>query len=137
MWEPPWKRLVERLKAQDFESTYLDRLDRRLTLAAGRSSLEEEIIEEMAYALTRSADKINVALLELDVLRRDYDQAGSAAERKRLAEAFNEKRREAMRARWELMVHREALGFLRHDGMEEDFPIPPALPVLHGNVTPR
>ncbi|QDG53597.1 hypothetical protein FIV42_23485 [Persicimonas caeni] len=130
MWEPPWKRLVERLKAEDFESTYLDRLDRRLSIAAGSNTLEKEIIEEMAYALTKSGDKINVALLELDVLRRDYDNASDPAERARLADGFNEKRREAMRARWELMVHREALGFLRHDGIEEDFPIPPQLGAL-------
>ena len=129
MWNPPWKNLVDQLKAQEFESPYLDRLDRRLSLAAGRATLEQEIIEEMAYALTKSADKVNLVLLELDVLRHEIEAAADATVRRDKTVEFNAKRTEAIRARWELMVHRESLGFLRHDGIEQDFPVPERLHV--------
>lgn len=127
MWEPPWKKLVEKLKAEEFESTYLDRLDRRLTIATERASLEREIIEEMGYALRKSSDKVNLLLLELDVLRHEFDTSTDVSRRRRKLEEFNLKRQEAMRARWELMVHREAIGFLRNDELELDYPIPPPL----------
>ena len=43
--------------------------------------------------------------------------------RKRIA-AYNQQRENAIRTRWELMIHREALGFRRHE-LEKFFPIPP------------
>ncbi len=128
-YEPAWKRLVESLKDSSFESPYLDRLAARLSttnlrVAAGLGSIEREIVEEMAYALGRAEDKVNAALLELDVAARAVDTADDEARHAAVAE-FNALREAAITARWELLIHRESLGFRQNDMLPTYYPIPP------------
>ena len=123
--EPLWKSLVLQLEDQAVESPYLERLRARLDMSVGRRSLEQELVQEMAGALGRTEDKVNVALLRLDVAGQALDRlspgdAGRAAQ----VAAFNALRVEAERARWELMVHRDAMGLRRTD-LSELYPIPP------------
>lgn len=117
MSEPVWKRLVEDLAAGGHQSPYLDRLRERLpgrhTEARG---IEQEILEEMAFSLGRAEEKVNVALLELEVMAKDPATT---------KDAFNAKRREAERALRDLLIQREALGFLRNESLEKLYPIPP------------
>lgn len=125
MSEPAWKKLVEQLKSDGFKSPYLDRLRERLP-AHGQMDLAREILQEMASALGRAEDKVNLALLELDVQGRALDALSPGAPtRAAKVAAFNEKRSAAAKALWELRVHREALGFRRNDGLAELYPIPP------------
>ncbi len=124
MWEPPWKRLVDDLKDGGFESPYLDRLHARLHVYLERPSLEREILSEMAYALGRTEDKVNVALLELDVKAREIEAAAPADRARRVGE-FNELRARAKAALRDLMIHRESLGMRRHDLLPGLYPIPP------------
>ncbi len=130
-WEPPWKRLVESLKARDYESPYLDRLSRRLEAQSkvrsslGVKQLEREILEEMAYALGRAEDKLNVALLELQVAGDEVDAAADDEERAEKLEAYGERWARAERVRWEFLIHREALGFRRHEDVDRFYPLPP------------
>ena len=121
-WEPPWKSLVEDLKDQGFESPYLDRLHERVHAYLDRQSLEREILEEMAYALGRAEDKVNLALLELDVLAAELDAAHAPPPER--VRAFNDKRAEAQAALRDLLIHREALGFRRHGLVHDLYPIP-------------
>jgi hypothetical protein len=125
VWEPPWKKLVEQLKRTDFESPYLDRLTERLDRYSDGRSLEKEILQEMACALQRAEDKVNFALLELDMLDREIAAASGEPQRRQQIDAFNEKRREAQKKRHELVIHREALGLYHHEGLERFYPIPP------------
>lgn len=125
-WEPPWKSLVDQLEAEEFDSPYLDRLRERYESVTSRHTLERELIEEMAYALGRAEDKVNVALLRLDVLDRERAQATEPAERAELAQRFNAQRREAQRSIRDLMIHREALGLRRHEALSNLYPVPPA-----------
>jgi hypothetical protein len=112
-----WKRLVADLIEAGHESPYLDRLRDRLGMRSlSHRDLEREILEEMAYSLGRAEDKVNVALLELELLDRDPATT---------AEAFNAKREDAVRALRDLIIHREALGFLRHEALARHYPIPP------------
>jgi hypothetical protein len=120
-----WKHLVRKLKADGFESTYLDRLAERIPALREHRSVEHEIMEEMAYALGQSCNKVNFELLELDVLDRKIQEETDPERRAKMVETFNRKRKAARRARWELKVHREALGFLRNDELEDIYPIPP------------
>ncbi len=129
MVEPAWKSLVESLRASRVESTYLDRLEARLgdLRQAGlqRTSLAQEILEEMAYALGRAEDKVNLALLELELASRALDDADDQA-RVRRRDEYNQQREVAVRARWELEIHREAIGFRRNSALlERYYPIPP------------
>ena len=124
----PWKELVESLKRSGFQSPYLDRLSARMNpkqLGVIPRGIEAEILEEMAAALCRAEDKVNAALLELDVLEQGVRRAADAGERERAVEAFNRKRDDALNARWELLVHREAVGFYRNEILAELYPVPP------------
>ncbi|WP_437317359.1 hypothetical protein [Sorangium sp. So ce385] len=129
MSEPTWKKLVDQLKDQGHKSPYLDRLRQRLP-AAAPSDLAGEILREMASALGRSEDKINVALLELELQGKALDelargQGADARERAAMIAAYNRQREVAAQALWELRVHREALGFRRNDDLAAMYPIPP------------
>ena len=131
---PPWKRLVEQLTDEGYESPYLDRLRQRLDVYQAQHELEKEILREMASALGRAEEKVLVALLELEVIGREIDRmaaeggedpaAWAARVNERVA-AFNRQRERVQRYLWELVIHREAIGLTRHGILEECYPVPP------------
>ncbi|MCB9592437.1 MAG: hypothetical protein H6719_06875 [Sandaracinaceae bacterium] len=125
--EPAWKSLVDQLVDDGYESPHLDRLRARYDVyqraTLGRASLEVEILEEMAHALGRAEEKVDVALLELALAGRRCDRAGNDAAS---VEAFNAARRRALAVRRDLQIHREALRFPRDPRFVETYPIPPA-----------
>jgi hypothetical protein len=123
MRQPPWKRLVEELKDQGYESIYLDRLRATLDVEQQHGILEKEIIQEMAYALRQSAAKVDHALLELQLLRGELERCDSASEKSVLQQSIAAKRNEAKERRRELLIHREALGIRRNDILETLYPI--------------
>ena len=118
------KRLVAGLKERGYESVYLDRLQQRLDVEAAHEVLEQEIVAEMAAALGRSAAKVDLALLQLELAAQAIDAASDADERAGLVARFNALRAEALRARHELAIHREAVGFRRNHELERLYPIP-------------
>lgn len=123
-WEPAWKSLVDQLVDEGYQSPYLDRLRQRYDRyrhALERPSIEQEILEEMAHALGRAEEKVNVALLELDLAGRRCDAAGDDAES---VAAFDAARERALAVRRDLMIHREALRFPRDPRFAEHYPIP-------------
>jgi hypothetical protein len=128
MWQPAWKHLVTQLKDERFESPYLDRLRQRVHVYLERPTLEQEIISEMALSLGKAEDKINVALLKLDVLAHAIRHARSKQERRTKIREYNQQRAEAKEALFEFLVHRESLGFRRHHGIRELYPIPQSMP---------
>ena len=130
MWSPPWKRLVAELKDRDAESrpAHLDRIAARVDTGMTPRSLERELLEEMAQALARAHDKMAVALLDLTEAERAVTAAAGESEYRARVTAYQQRRERALTARWELMIHREALGFHRHDDLERSYPIPPPLP---------
>ena len=121
--EPVWKQLVESLRAREFDSPYLDRLQQRMQAVRQRKSLEQEILEEMADALRRAEDKVNFALLKLDVIDAELSNA-EPAERPAVASEFNTQWDEARRAIWEFRVHREAIGLFWTSELDEMYPLP-------------
>jgi len=129
MDESTWRPMIEALQQKGFRSTYLDRLQRRLQVATGRSSLEQEMLEEMALSLGRAQDRINVALLQCEVLGRQVDEAEARRPRPEdyasLVEAFNAKRDEALMYREHLLIQREAIGLRQNDQLDSLYPLPP------------
>ena len=79
----------------------------------------------MADALRRSTEKVDTALATLVRIERGIEVAATAAQREDLVGAFNHQRTCALQAYWELVIHREALGFRRHDEVARAYPIPP------------
>ena len=124
MKDAPWKRLVEELKDQGYESIYLDRLRASLDVAQQHAVLEKEIVQEMAYALGRSAAKVDHALLQLELLDRELHRSIVAEQRAVLLQAIEAKRHEALQLRRELLIHREAVGIRRNDILEKMYPVP-------------
>jgi hypothetical protein len=82
----------------------------------------------MADALRRSTDKIDAALATLRRIEHAIATAATVAERDQGVAAFNRERSRALQAYWELVIHREALGFRRHDEVARAYPIPPPIP---------
>jgi hypothetical protein len=124
MRDAPWRTLVRDLTAAGYESPYLDRLRQRVDTSASQESLEREIVAEMAAALGRAEDKLVAALLRLELAGRALDAARDPAERTVRADAYDAVRAEALAARWELVVQREAVGIRRNDLVERLYPIP-------------
>ncbi len=130
---PPWKRLVDQLTDEGYESPYLDRLRQRLDVYQAQEDLEKEILQEMASALGRAEEKVLVALLELEVIGRELDrleaqQGRDSAWAERVnqrVDAFNRQRKRVLHYLWELVIHREAIGLTRHRILEECYPVPP------------
>jgi len=123
--DAPWTKLVRELKDSGYESPYLDRLRARLDPSEALLQLEQEIVREMAEALGRTEDKLNYALLRLELAGRDLDAAADERERARLRERHEALRAEAFEARQHLLIHREAIGIRRNRVLFEMYPIPP------------
>jgi hypothetical protein len=119
-----WRNLVRQLTDAGYESPYLDRLKARVDPAQAQSSLEKEIVAEMAAALGRAEDKLNAALLRLELAAKDLDAAASD-ERIPTAIVFDARRADALQARWELVIQRESVGIVRNEVIERMYPIPP------------
>lgn len=123
-----WKRLVLELTDEGFESPYLDRLRARLNVEQSHRELEKEILQEMAAALGRAEDKLNLALLRLQLIERELESLpprGAGVDLRERVEGYNAQREVASRCLWELTIHREALGFRRNEILERLYPIPP------------
>lgn len=125
MRAPPWKTLVRELSRSGFESPYLDRLKRKVDVELATEELEKEIVQEMASALGRAGDKVDYALLRLDLVADAIEKARTPHERRQKIARWNDLREEAIEARYELRIHREAVGIRQNRVLESTYPIPP------------
>lgn len=127
MAQTPWKKLAAELQEQGIESKYMARIQARVTPAERLANVEAEILQEIAGALGRSEDRVNLALAECELLASQHARASGAAQRE-LARAFNAQREVARARLRDLLIHREAAGFRRNQVLNELYPIPRALP---------
>ena len=129
----PWKKLAAELSEFGVESVYLSRIRARVDPEQELKALEEEIASEIAQALGRTEERLNLALAELELHKARFDQAQTQArpqsELVALADAFNAQRKVAEECLRHLVIHREAAGFRRNQILYELFPIPPRLRV--------
>jgi len=123
--ERSWQKLVRELRDEGYDSPYLERLRRRLDVYEAQEQLEKEVVREMAAALGRTEEKLLVALLRLELAGREVDAARDDRDRRRCIARFNVAREDALSARYELLVHREAIGFRRNQILETMYPVPP------------
>ena len=84
-----------------------------------------DALVEMAQALGRTEDKLNYALLRLELAARAIDAAPDELVRYDRVKEFNALRQEALDARRNLQIHREAIGIRRNRMLDDLYPIPP------------
>jgi hypothetical protein len=126
-----WTKLATELLEHGIESEYLARVSARVTPDQRLGILEVEIGQEMAGALGRTEDKLNLAFAELQLCRARYDRALREhvchSERAALVDAYNAQRKLVQARLRDLQIHREAVGFRRNQILGELYPIPPKL----------
>jgi predicted nuclease with TOPRIM domain len=111
--------LVEDLTARGYQSPHLERLRERLPRGHDIRSIEAEMLQEMADSLARAGEKVDHALLQLELIGRAVDEGKSTVGK------YNEQREVALKAIWELKVHREAIGLRQHHVIAQMYPVPP------------
>ncbi len=121
---PPWKTLVRDLSDAGCKSPYLERLERRVDVEVATEELEKEIVQEMATALGHAGGKVDYALLRLDVIAQAIEVGTSPPERRACIGQWNALRAEAIEARYQLRIHREAVGIRQNHVLEAMYPIP-------------
>ncbi len=139
-----WERNAHLVKDTNIKNNkYLDHIRESHDPALHLKTLEDEIRGTMGKALGKQGDKILYALRQMQQQREAY---GDMVEQQQLpltsaevvecAQRHNEYRKEAITARWELVVHRQAVGMIvnNHKFVHDMFPIDDALPVHDGET---
>ncbi len=130
-----WERSAKLVKNTDVTNPYLEQVRTEVVDPALQlKTIEDELCGAIGKALGRQGEKVLNAMRLMNqqytqyqecINTQSYDEAIQAAER------YNEARRKALTARWELLVHRQAVGFTvdNHSVVHSTFPIGEALPV--------
>lgn len=105
---PSTDEALDRLDIDTLISVFRAR-GRRARQQAQHEALENEIQREMAVSFGRANDKVRDAIEAVVRAGVAIDRA-TAEERAAAVERYTELRARALRARWELRVHRDALG---------------------------
>lgn len=127
MIDPLLRERIDRLTREGVESPYLDRLRKRTSPEQVVADVEREIVQEIAQALGRSEERLEHALLELDLVERDLralEMTPDPAREAELIASHKRWRETALKRRWELEVHREALRMYDHSLIDKMHPIP-------------
>jgi hypothetical protein len=140
-----WERNARLVKDTNIKNNkYLDHIRESHDPALHLKTLEDEIRGTMGKALGKQGDKILSALRRMQQQRDEYDDLVhhqqvpvTAARVVECAQRHNEYRKEAITARWELVVHRQAVGMIvnNHKFVHDTFPIDEALPVHDGETS--
>lgn len=121
------QQLLYEVQRAAAEEQYKPPLARRFPDAhqQGLQQVQREIAEEIAYSLGKAGAKIERGLRVLQgVLEKAATHGLSAAEQRQLEDAFYLERRQTELALRDLLIQREALGFLRHDDVKQRYPLP-------------
>lgn len=97
-------------------------------------TIEDELCGAIGKALGKQGEKVLFAIREMQEEHSRYiDSINNAAHDDAIQSAirYNKARKRGINARWELLVHRQAVGFTvdNHSVVHKTFPIGEALPV--------
>lgn len=127
-----WERQARAIKdTGNFSGDYLEAMRETHDPALHVKTIEDELKSTIGKALGRQGEKI---LYSTRQMKREYEiyvKEESCLKMKReAADRFNQHRKEALQARWELIVHRQAAGFIveNHNFVVEHYPVADALP---------
>jgi hypothetical protein len=88
------------------------------------AAVEAEINEERAAALGRSGRRVQLEFERCRQLGVQIDRADEPGERQRLIDEYRAARAAFEHRRWQLHVHREAIGLNDHRWVDRVFPMP-------------
>ena len=133
------------MKDADVTNPYLERVRSELVDPALQiKTIEDELCAAIGKALGRQGEKVQFAIREMTdaharyrerIHAKDYEEALKSAHH------HNEARKRSIKARWELLVHRQAVGFTvdNYTVVHTTFPIGGALPLtmeeLRANIS--
>lgn len=136
-----WQRTAQKVKnTTDDVATnnqYLEQIRDMHDPSLHIKTLEEELLGSIGQALGKQGEKVDICLRTMQKHLQTYQQALLEDEDHEVVKtiaaraAYNEARQHAIQARWELLVHRQAAGFLvdNHNHVTRLYPIGPPLPV--------
>jgi hypothetical protein len=137
-----WERGARLVKNTKVQNNYLEHIRASHDPSLHVKTIEDELKGTIGKALGKQGEKVRTYLKAMDQERQRYElllQDHQITDPKVIATAkqYNEHRRKCLHARWELMVHRQAVGFIvgNHKYVVETFPIGDSLPIAgeHGN----
>ncbi|EJK49992.1 hypothetical protein THAOC_31078 [Thalassiosira oceanica] len=134
--KPPatWERSAKMVKNTDVTNPYLERVRSEVVDPALQlKTIEDELCGAIGKALGRQGDKILFAIREMQQeldLHERLSREGQLKKADGVAARYNKARSRAIEARWELLVHRQAVGFTvdNHSVVHSMFPIGDRLP---------
>lgn len=129
-----WERGAKLVKNTDVTNPYIDVVRQEVDPAAHLKTIEDELCAAIGKALGRQGEKVQRAISEMTQQHGQYMQFLHAQAYKDASESairYNDARKSAIQYRWELLVHRQAVGFTvdNHSVVHKTFPIGEALPV--------
>ena len=147
-----WQRAALRLKNTDHEkdNPYLDLIRDTHDPSRHLKTIEDELKGTIGKALGKQGEKILYYIRLMQQANEEYQQAvrsrtttittcssSSTPTQQEIiaidkkAREYNAYRQQAIQARWELLVHRQAAGFIvnNHKTVHEHYQIPDALPI--------
>lgn len=122
------------MKNTDVTNPYVDVVRQEVDPAAHLKTIEDELCAAIGKALGRQGEKVQRAICEMTQHHTQYMQFLHAQAYKDASESatrYNDARKRAIQYRWELLVHRQAVGFTvdNHSVVHKTFPIDEVLPV--------
>lgn len=151
---PVWERMAVAVKCTDKDTTnsYLDTIRATHDPSLHLKTVEDELKGTIGKALGRQGQKIMHAIRKMDKellryfelikehndkkfkdkpMKDEYSYFTNREDVIQAAKNYNEYRKQALQARWELTVHRQAVGFIvnNHNYVNEQYPIKAAIPI--------
>lgn len=130
-----WERSAKLVKNTDKNNQYLEHIRQEHDPALHIKTLEDELRGTMGKALGKQGQKVLRYINGMKQQLIKYEQLNSdnasVQEIRECVEVHNQFRKDAQHARWELMVQRQAVGFLvqNQNYVNNMYPIGDALPL--------
>jgi hypothetical protein len=117
---------IQNKKNKGEQSIYLDRIIQNLSKyrVEANKSLQQEILEEIAYSLRKAEINLNLALYECEKIYQEYLITSNNDD---IVKRYEEARKKALNEKWKYMVQRESLGLIWTEDLEKMYPNPKPL----------
>ena len=137
-----WQSGAKLVKNTQVENKYLDHIREVHDPSQHIKTIEDELKGTIGKALGKQGQKVLMYLRAMEQQRKEFDEliedddsgdastAAAARKLQTIVEKHNQYREDCLKARWELIVHRQAVGFIvgNHKYVTEKFPIGEPLP---------